>query len=936
VTTKTNKKKLATTTTTTKGNVPGSQGLTAQQRAALIKAGGMVFSSAELKKLRKDCKGDPVAVATGEVVDDAVDLVFASVLPMTWIRIYSSFSAKVATPLGRGGFTHAFHRYVEETPTRIVVRLDDGTDVLFPKLAAGEEAFHRASRRTLRKVASDRYKVYDHDARLTSDYEPVTGGGERAMLRAVQDAWGNRQELRYEAGALSRVIDPSGRELRVINDSKGRVLAVEAWARGEAQQSVAYAYTDEGELASATDALGYAESYLYDGHHRMIQKTRSNGFRIHYEYSPTGGHCVRTWGDGGLYTVELVFDADQKTTTTHGNPEPMLFTWNDRGDVVRRETFDGAFVDEVVYDKDAYVVENRDASGRVVRVEYDERGNRTKHIDPTGVVTAWEYDGDLPIRELRDGLVMSELRWDGRGALLEVREASGAALFFEHDGQGRVVRVSSKNGLVARYVYDDEHNLVEEHDELGVSRFGYDALGFPAWETDAAGRTTFHAYDALKRPTVTTLPDGRREILRYGPLALPIEQEAPDGGVTRLEYIGTGKVSRIVRPDGQAWSFQYDKNERLIAIENPKAEVYELRWDARGLLIEERTFDGRRIRYQQSKLGAIARIELPDGSYQVYERDLLGRLIALRTPDAAIFYDRDRYGRVVEATAKDALRKVTTAFEYDERGFVSAVTQDGRTIRYEVNPYGFVAARMMPSGLTTRYYWSAADALTAVDHGGHKILFQHSAAGQEVRRYIYDAGVDVVSRYNEMSRLAEQAVFARGAGGAIVKTLSQRRFTYGPMGRLDALTESRFGAAQYAYDSLGRPVEESRRGRRRHFEYDVVGSLIGVFEGDAAGPPWREAQGGVLIRTPDAELEYDKLRQRRAKVRCVNHRPTGDRTEYTWDAMGQLRQIALPGGEMLRFFYDAFGRRVRKEIYPPEPPLSPGGLPAPPPPPRVI
>ena len=933
---KSKNKKVAKTGTKSKGNVPPS--LTAQQIAAIVKAGGMVFSSADMKKLKKKYKGDPVAVATGEVVDDAVDLIFPSVLPMAWIRIYGSFMAREATPLGRGGWTHSFHQWIEVRSDATVLRIDTGEDVRFPVIRSGESAYHRGRRLTLSCFGEDRFEVKDHTERLVREYGvPKGAAAGRAMLIAVRDPWGNRQELVYEAGALRRVVDPSGRELSITSDSKGRVVTVDAVVKGKTEQTFTYAYTEEGELGRATDALGYSQSYLYDGHHRMVKKTLANGFSLHYEYDPVGGQCVRTWGDGGLYTVDLVFDADRKQTTTSGNPEPAVFTWNDAGEVVRTETFDGEFVDEVVYDDDLLIVENRDAAGRVLKVEYDERGHRIKSVGPMGNTTEWDYQDDLPIRETEDGELVREMRYDARGTLVEVREASGAGYLFDHDAYGRLVQVSTKNGLVVRYRYDEAHNLIEETDaRSGVRRHAYDPLGFPISETDRAGRTVRFEYDVLRRLTKTIFPDGTTESYAYGPLGLPVEQVSPAGEVTRLEYIGTGKLSRLIRADGQKWQYTYDRNERLITIENPKAEVYEFRYDARGLLVEERPFDGRVITYEHSRVGALARIELPDGSYQAYRRDLLGRLLELKTPDSVVRYVRDKRGRIVEAVAQDAAGRVETKLDYDERGYLIAVTQDGRTIRYEVDDFGKDVSRTMPGGQVTRYYYDAEEALVGLDHQGHKVLLQRDLTGAEVRRHLYDAGMDVLSRYDDMGRLAQRGVVAPAAPGQRPRTLLDRRWSYGPLGRLAAHVDGRFGQTEYRYDGLGRLAEERRAASSRAFEYDIVGSLTGIHENGNVSTPWTLGRGDVLLRTPNALFENDILRHRKSKVRCRDHRPTGERTEYSWDALGRLRQVILPSGERVRFFYDAFGRRVRKEIHPPDGPPPLGEPPRMVPPPRTV
>jgi YD repeat-containing protein len=48
----------------------------------------------------------------------------------------------------------------------------------------------------------------------------------------------------------------------------------------------------------------------------------------------------------------------------------------------------------------------------------------------------------------------------------------------------------------------------------------------------------------------------------------------------------------------------------------------------------------------------------------------------------------------------------------------------------------------------------------------------------------------------------------------------------------------------------------------------------------------------------------------------MRDRATGAVTEYLWDCRDRLREVWLPDGRRVLYTYDAFGRRVRKEIVP--------------------
>ena len=332
-------------------NVPTPSSKVAQAQGTLIAGvgGGSSGANAASGSLADDvCVTESVAVVSGEVVDNAVDLALPGLIPVVWKRFYRSGRHKEVTPLGHGGWTHGFHQWVEGADEGITLRMDDGRRVPFPRVTLREPAFHRGKRLRLSMLRDGSFEVYSLDTRLTRRFVRLAAGDERAMLREIRDAWGNRVELRYDGSRLARIVDTAGRELRLIHDEAERITRVEVWVQGTAHQAVAYAYVAvDGDLVAATDALGHAERYAYDAWHRMTEKTLTNGVRFHYEYDTETGRCRKAWGDGTpelLHKVGLDVDVQKKETIVHSNPEPRKFIWNDQGAVLREQTYDGTWL----------------------------------------------------------------------------------------------------------------------------------------------------------------------------------------------------------------------------------------------------------------------------------------------------------------------------------------------------------------------------------------------------------------------------------------------------------------------------------------------------------------------------------------------------------------------------------------------------------------
>jgi RHS repeat-associated protein len=101
------------------------------------------------------------------------------------------------------------------------------------------------------------------------------------------------------------------------------------------------------------------------------------------------------------------------------------------------------------------------------------------------------------------------------------------------------------------------------------------------------------------------------------------------------------------------------------------------------------------------------------------------------------------------------------------------------------------------------------------------------------------------------------------------------------------------------------------------FEYDAAGSLGSVLHDLAQvgrGATWTMREGNVLLETHEATYENDVHGRRTRRA----DKKTRQETQYSWDCRDQLREVQLGDGRRVRYTYDAFGRRVRKEILGPQ------------------
>lgn len=876
--------------------------------------------SSKAPKKNKKCESDPVDIAAGAVIDSSEDLELFGLIPVRWVRHYDSDADPNDGPLGAAGWTHDLDQWIIEDEEVFSLRAEEGRDIYFARVQIGESTFHRAERQTLTVLDFGGFRVYDHTNRLVRVFEPLEPGG-RAYLRQIADNHGNHVDLYYGGTGLERIIDTAGRNVAVVSDSLGRITRLEVLSQDELLQWVDYQYHPTGELASATDALGHAEQYEYDDQRCLIQKTLPNGTNFYYEYDEEDGRCVGAWGDGGLHAKELEYDDEEQTTTVHGDVESRFYEWNDDGAVLREATFEGDDLHLVEFDEDGFVIAEGTTDETLTRYEYDARGNRTKSIDPAGNVTEWVYsDNELPTHRKDPDNLVTEFRHDERGNLTSIRYPAGVEVTLSYDTHGRISVLREGDVTLLETTYDAQHNILSECDARGSATvYEHDGMGRPTTRTDALGRTTRVECDLLGRVLRHIAPDGATTEFAYDALGNVTQSTDALGQTARLEYAGTGVLSRLVGPDGEAWAVHYDGDERITEIQNPALESYVFEYSEAGHVVAETTFDGRRLAYRYDDEGLLSSIDYPDGTFRSFEYDVLGNIIKETSALVQVEFERDELGRLERAELAERSGKVVTELRRDEFGRVIEEIQNGHSIRYVYDNHGRRIERMLPDGATTRYGYDAGDGLAYLEHDGGRFTLDRDVLGRETAMRALGSGVEIRSAYDEMDRLVERHV----AGGAAHAALSRRTWKYDVLGRVREIGDSRWGTTSYQYDSIGQLIEARRGAYREVFQYDITGSLRNILRdltqvGHAHA--WKTETGNRLTHTETARYEYDACGRLVKKVGLVDTggERAGAVTTYLWDERERLREVNKPDGTQVLFTYDAFGRRVRKDVLPAE------------------
>jgi hypothetical protein len=149
-----------------------------QTQDVAVGGGGTGTATPDEKKedAKEEDKGDPVNVVKGTVVESSLDVSLPGLIPFQWRRRYSSADCAKSTSLGRGGWTHDYHQWIEPEGDGFLLRNYDGADLSFGPIADGGTALHRGRRLLLRRRGQT-LELLHLDSRHTRVYEPLGSGG---------------------------------------------------------------------------------------------------------------------------------------------------------------------------------------------------------------------------------------------------------------------------------------------------------------------------------------------------------------------------------------------------------------------------------------------------------------------------------------------------------------------------------------------------------------------------------------------------------------------------------------------------------------------------------------------------------------------------------------------------------------------------------------
>ncbi|MDX3231632.1 DUF6531 domain-containing protein [Streptomyces sp. ME19-01-6] len=860
--------------------------------------------------------GEPIDVATGEMVMSATDVSLPGALPLVLERHYVS-----GHPCG-GWFGRTWagtlDQRLEIDDAGVVYITDDGMLLTYPVPEPDVPTLPTSGPRwplCWDGKPDSTFTITAPEHNRTLHFVPLPAGGRELALKAITDRTGDgdgdRIDITYdEQGAPQEVVHSGGYRIAIDTDPTLLRITSLRLLHGEDHEHsttlISYGYDEAGNLTEIINSTGLPLRYQYDDRHRVTSWTDRNGTTYAYVYDHRG-RVLRGIGPDGILSGRLHYDTEARTTRyTDSQGNTTTYVYNEAYKVVAETDPLGNTTRTQWDDANRHPLATTDSLGNTTRYAYDDSGNLVRLDRPDGTAVTATYNG--------------------HGQLLEVREPNGAVWRHTYDDRGNRIRATDPTGATTHYAYDESGHLSSVIDPLGhTTHVVCNEAGLPVQVIDALGNTTAlrrgpHGHitritDPLGhttgqgwtiegRPAWRTRPDGSRETWTWDAEGNLVEHTDPAGNTTRHTHTHFDLPATRTGPDGATYAFTYDTELRLTAVTNPQGRTWTYTYDGAGRVSAETDFNGRTLRYEHDAAGRLISRENGASETLTYTRDALGRPIASRTADGTeTTFAYDAAGRLTQAANPDTQLRRT----YDARGGILTETVNDRTTAYTYDQAGNRTERITPSGLRSEWTYDATGRPTTLTTADNALHFGYDAAGRETSRTLGD-DVSLTQAWDALDRLTTQAL-THGNTSAL---LQHREYAYRPDDHLTEIRELTSGTRRFDLDPVGRVRAVHAHGWSETYAYDSAGNLTHAIAPDHEAPGDRQFTGTIIHRAGRTTYEHDAQGRLVRRTRKLLNGQTRTWT-YDWNAEDRLTDATTPGGERWHYTYDPLGRRTAKQ-----------------------
>ncbi|WP_409491110.1 DUF6531 domain-containing protein [Amycolatopsis sp. cmx-11-12] len=818
--------------------------------------------------------GDPVDIATGDVIVEERDLALPGTLGLVFDRTHTS-SYRAGKWFGPS-WASTIDQRLELDGDRVCYYAPDSMVLVYPHANAGVPVPPVDGPGLLLTLAGNNgYTLTDPVQGQELHFGPPDGEGRTELvLRAITGAGGERIDIDYDTLGAPRLMRHSAGYQVALETDTGRVTAIRVLdpAQGFEVRARSFGYDEQGRLTQVVNSSGTPHLYSYDADGRITGWQDRNGTWYRYVYD-ADGRCVRSTGDQGFYDSAFAYDRERRVNSyTDSLGHTSEFHLNEDGQVVR-EIDPLGNVTASTWDRYDHLLSRTDPLGRTTSFAYDERGVLESVTRPDGSV--------LRVTEEADGLTIETDADEGTVASRFYPRSDKPDPFTETLGVAKPLTSEQ-----AAWTRGDE-------DPVPVDR---DMFGRPQSVLNRSQQNVVLGWTVDGHERLRVRPSGVRETRGYDAEGNEVERVNGAGLTARTEYGPFHVVTATIDPSGARTSHTYDTELRPLTVTNPLGQSWTYRYDPSGRLIEETDFDGRTLRFGYDRAGQLVWSSNGAGERTEYDYDVLGNVVERRSPTGTTRFTYDAVGRMTAAVMADVELRVT----YDGEGNVLSESVDGRTLTCAYEADGTVRRRT-PSGVDSVWSFDENGRPVSLVIAGHTVRFEHDAGGREISRTV-DGGVALTQAFDIDDNLAVQSVQVAGVPPR------HRRFSYRQDGLLTGIDDDVAGQTRLVLDATGRVVEAHSATGSEAYRYDAGGNVLETREpGYVPSAGVRRYVGNRLVSAGTVSFDHDP------QGRVIARNEGGRIWKYLWDGEDRLLAVLTPEGDQWWYRYDPIGRRIAKQ-----------------------
>ena len=865
----------------------------------------------------KKCLGDPVDVASGNLVETQADLKVEGRGPALGLtRFYNAqlAAAQKEAEVGPFGYgwtgSYSATLAIDEKAATATVTQDNGSSVVFylnggvytpatwvqAKLAKeGENYVYTLP--TQEKLefskAGQLLKITDrHKNSLTLTYK-------EGKLETVKDAAGRALTFAYKEGRVESVKDPLGNTVKYTYES-GNLATVTL--PGEISPNWKFKYDASHRLTEITDGRGNTTKNEYDASNRVTLQTEPLERKRKFEYATTG-------------TIK-------ETTTTEPNGSKTVQKFNEAGEpvsVLRASGTAIATTSTYAYDNALHLISVTDGNGHATTYEYDGEGNRTAKKDPNSNETTWAYNATHDLTKETS---------PGGETTTFTRNAAGDPESIKRPGPGATTQET-------KFEWAESGDLKSETDPLGrTTTFEYNGSGNRKTEINPEGDKTTWGYDEDGRVTSRVGPRGNEEGAKASEFETKTERDAqgravkvtdPLGHETKFKYDAAGNLEVRTNPNGHATTFVYNAAEELSEEKAPNGDLVKFGYDSEGKLKSRTDGNSHTTTYERNLLEQVTEVIDPLERKTTKSYDLSGNLKEVKDPEArTITYTYDPGNRLKEVNYSDP-GTADVSYEYNKDGLVTVMKDGTGTNKYAYDVLGRLSEAENGNKEVVKYEYDLANQATKITYPNGKSISRGFDKAGRLEKVTDWLGKETKFSYNRDS-LPKATTFPAASE-------DKDEYEYNQAGQLSKVTIKKgtttLASIAYARDNLGQVKSATQTGlpgaAKPEFEYDERERLKKgagtAFEYDPANSPTKLGastlkydKASQLEEGGGVKFAFDKLGER---TKATPEK--GPATTYAFNQAGSLVSITRKAeGEVKEikdtYTYDGRGLRAAETI----------------------